>query len=43
MSLLEIKNLRASEVALQEIASKATRVTDVLEVQARLTEATAQL
>jgi Domain of unknown function (DUF4349) len=32
-----IRNLRASEVALQGIASKAARVSDVLEVQAQLT------
>jgi Domain of unknown function (DUF4349) len=32
-----IRNLRASEAALQDIAAKATRVTDVLEVQAQLT------
>jgi hypothetical protein len=32
-----IRNLRASEAALQGIASKATRVSDVLEVQAQLT------
>ena len=32
-----IRNLRASEVALQEISSRAARVTDVLEVQAQLT------
>ncbi len=33
-----IKNLRASESALQEIAAKAVRVTDVLEVQNQLTQ-----
>jgi hypothetical protein len=33
-----ITNLRASETALQEIASKAVRVSDVLEVQAQLTQ-----
>jgi Domain of unknown function (DUF4349) len=32
-----IRNLRASETALQEIAASATRVTDVLEVQNQLT------
>jgi hypothetical protein len=32
-----IRNLRASEAALQDIASKAVRITDVLEVQAQLT------
>jgi hypothetical protein len=32
-----IRNLRASETALQGIAAKATRVSDVLEVQAQLT------
>jgi hypothetical protein len=32
-----IRNLRASETALQDIAAKATRVADVLEVQAQLT------
>jgi uncharacterized protein DUF4349 len=32
-----IRNLRASETALQDIAAKATRVSDVLEVQAQLT------
>lgn len=32
-----IRNLRASETALQDIASKATKVSDVLEVQAQLT------
>jgi hypothetical protein len=32
-----IRNLRASEAALQGIASKATRISDVLEVQAQLT------
>lgn len=32
-----IRNLRASEAALQGIASKTTRVSDVLEVQAQLT------
>jgi hypothetical protein len=38
-----LRNLRASETALQEIAAKATRVTDVLEVQARLTEVRGQI
>ncbi|HEU0236244.1 MAG TPA: DUF4349 domain-containing protein [Candidatus Limnocylindrales bacterium] len=33
-----ITNLRASERALQAIASEATRISDVLEVQARLTD-----
>jgi hypothetical protein len=33
-----IRNLRASESALQAIAAEATRVTDVLEVQAQLTQ-----
>lgn len=33
-----IRNLRASETALQQIASKAVRVSDVLEVQAQLTQ-----
>jgi hypothetical protein len=32
-----IRNLRASEAALQEIASRAVRISDVLEVQAQLT------
>jgi hypothetical protein len=32
-----IRNLRASETALQDIAAKATKVSDVLEVQAQLT------
>jgi Domain of unknown function (DUF4349) len=32
-----IRNLRASETALQDIAAKATKVADVLEVQAQLT------
>jgi hypothetical protein len=32
-----IRNLRASEAALQDIASRATRISDVLEVQAQLT------
>jgi len=38
-----LKNLRASETALQDIASKATRITDVLEVQAKLTEVRGQI
>jgi hypothetical protein len=38
-----LRNLRASETALQDIAAKATRVTDVLEVQARLTEVRGQI
>jgi len=38
-----IRNLRASEVALQGIAEKATKVSDVLEVQARLTEVRGQI
>jgi polyhydroxyalkanoate synthesis regulator phasin len=38
-----IRNLRASEVALQEIASKAVRITDVLEVQAQLTAVRGQI
>ncbi len=38
-----IRNLRASEVALQEISSKAARVTDVLEVQAQLTAVRGQI
>lgn len=33
-----IRNLRASEAALQEIAAKAVRVSDVLEVQGQLTQ-----
>ncbi len=33
-----IRNLRASEAALQDIAAKAVRVTDVLEVQNQLTQ-----
>lgn len=33
-----LRNLRSSETALQEIASNATRVTDLLEVERRLTE-----
>jgi hypothetical protein len=38
-----IRNLRASEVALQEISSQAARVTDVLEVQAQLTSVRGQI
>jgi hypothetical protein len=38
-----IKNLRASEAALQEISARATRVTDVLEVQAQLTAVRGQI
>jgi len=38
-----IRNLRASEVALQAISSKATRVSDVLEVQAQLTGVRGQI
>jgi hypothetical protein len=38
-----IRNLRASEVALQEIASKAVRIADVLEVQAQLTAVRGQI
>ena len=38
-----LKNLRTAETALQEIAAKATRVSDVLEVQARLTEVRGQI
>ena len=38
-----IKNLRASEAALQEISSRATRITDVLEVQAQLTDVRGQI
>lgn len=38
-----IKNLRASEVALQDISAKAARVTDVLEVQAQLTAVRGQI
>jgi len=38
-----IENLRASERALQAIAASATRVTDVLEVQARLFEVRGQI
>jgi hypothetical protein len=38
-----IKNLRASESALQEISSRATRISDVLEVQAQLTNVRGQI
>ena len=38
-----IKNLRASESALQEISAQAARVTDVLEVQAQLTAVRGQI
>jgi Domain of unknown function (DUF4349) len=38
-----IANLRASESALQAIAAKATKITDVLEVQAQLTETRGQI
>lgn len=38
-----IANLRASEVALQGIAEKATQIKDVLEVQARLTDVRGQI
>jgi hypothetical protein len=38
-----IRNLRASETALQEIAAGATRVTDVLEVQNQLTNVRGQI
>ena len=38
-----IANLRASETALQDIASKATKVSDVLEVQAQLTATRGQI
>jgi hypothetical protein len=38
-----IRNLRASETALQEIAAKAVKVSDVLEVQAQLTEVRGQI
>lgn len=38
-----LKNLRASESALQEIARQATRISDVLEVQQRLTEVRGQI
>lgn len=38
-----IRNLRASETALQGIAAKATRIADVLEVERRLTEVRGQI
>ena len=38
-----IKNLRASETALQGIASQATKISDVLEVQAQLTSTRGQI
>jgi hypothetical protein len=38
-----IANLRASETALQAIAAKATKISDVLEVQAQLTETRGQI
>jgi hypothetical protein len=38
-----IRNLRASETALQGIAAKATRIADVLEVEARLTDVRGQI
>lgn len=38
-----IKNLRASEAALQDISSRATRISDVLEVQAQLTTVRGQI
>lgn len=38
-----IANLRASESALQGIAAKATKITDVLEVEARLTDTRGQI
>ena len=38
-----IANLRASETALQAIAAKAIRISDVLEVQAQLTETRGQI
>jgi hypothetical protein len=38
-----IRNLRASEVSLLAIAEKATRIPDILEVQARLTEVRGQI
>jgi hypothetical protein len=38
-----IRNLRASETALQRIAADAVRVSDVLEVEARLTEVRGQI
>ncbi len=38
-----IRNLRASETALQRIAEEAVRITDVLEVEARLTDIRGQI
>lgn len=38
-----IRNLRASETALQGIASRAAKISDVLEVQAQLTEVRGQI
>jgi Domain of unknown function (DUF4349) len=38
-----IRNLRASETALQGIASRATKISDVLEVEARLTDVRGQI
>ncbi len=38
-----IRNLRASESALQGIAAKATRISDVLEVEMRLTDVRGQI
>jgi hypothetical protein len=38
-----IRNLRASEAALQDIASRAIRISDVLEVQAQLTTVRGQI
>jgi hypothetical protein len=38
-----IRNLRASETALQEIATSATRISDVLEVQEQLTNVRGQI
>ncbi len=38
-----IRNLRASETALQGIAAKATKIADVLEVERRLTEVRGQI
>ena len=38
-----IRNLRASETALQGIAANATRISDVLEVEARLTDVRGQI
>ena len=38
-----IRNFQASEIALQGIAEKATKVSDILEVQARLTDTRGQI